>query len=343
MILPFTSPNHKTPDLEEILSRLPLDEQHLNKLSLQPKGEEEAAKYAENVFETQFGDDIQRALGSAASQKQEIERFDDDLKRAQDHVSTLGRKLDISDDEKAKSPMSVMTMAVQVFLVVMIVFLLCLGAHNFAVLLIKTGEPFLTRPWMAYATAFSAATLFAVVMKSFVSMPKYEGPQRFLAMASLALGFVCGLLYLAILSHIVPPDFTEADVSILIPSLVNQGTPVIEAESIFGKSARGWLLFFQFVAEAAGATGLSYFFARNLKAHRAACARNNPDYVKAEEAVEAAARKLNETKDRLAGIEGFLRVMGDAREMIIRKATAHVVSLQQVIQMIFKVTGMKSH
>lgn len=343
MNLPFTSQNHNTPDLEEILQRLQLDEQHLGKLSLQPKGEEEAIKYAENVFETQYGDDVQRALGGAEAQKQDIARLEDDLKTAQDHVSTLGRKLEISDEEKAKSPMSIITMAIQVFLALMIVFLLCLGAHNFAVLLIKTGEPFLTQPWMAYVTAFSAATLFAVVMKSFVSMPKHEGTQRFLAMTSLGIGLVCGLFYLAILSHIVPPDFTESDVASLIPSLSTPGTPVVEAEGLFGKSSRGWLLFFQFVAEAAGATGLSYYFARNLKAHRAACARNNPDYVKAEEAVQVAAKKLNEAKGVLASIEGFLRVMVDARELIIGKAKAHVIALQQVIQMVFKVTAMKPH
>ena len=134
---PFTTQNLKTPNLEDILERLPLEEAHLDKLSLQPEGEEESAKYAENVFETQFGDDIQRALGNATSQKQEIIRFEDELRKDKDHVSNFKRKLEISDDEKAKSPMSVVTMAVQVFLAVMIVFLLCLGAHNFAVLLIN--------------------------------------------------------------------------------------------------------------------------------------------------------------------------------------------------------------
>ncbi|MEI7912026.1 MAG: hypothetical protein WCK77_20535 [Verrucomicrobiota bacterium] len=345
-ILPFTTNQNQTPDLEEILSRLPLDDMHLSQLSLQPKGDEEAAKYADNVFETQFGDDIQRALGAADAQKLEISRFEDDLKGAQDHMGNLERKLEISEEEKAKSPMTVATMAIQIFLAVMIVFLLCLGAHNFAVLLIKTGEPFLTKPWMAYVTALTAATLFAVVMKSFVSLPKHDNSQRFLATISLGLGVLCGLCYLAILSHIVPPDFTESDVASLIPTLGAPTSPeavVIDDGGFFGKSARGWLLFFQFVAEAAGATGLSYYFSRNLKAHRAACRRNNPDYLKAEEAVEAAAKRLNEAKGDLAGTHGFLRVMGDARELIIGKAKARVIALQQVIRMVFKVTSMNPH
>jgi hypothetical protein len=341
MNLPFTSQQQNTPDLEEILQRLPLDEKHLGQLSLQPNGVEEAVKYAENVFETQYGDDIQRALGNAEAQKQEIERFANDLEAAQDHVSTLQRKLDISDEDKAKSPMSITTMAVQFFLAAMTVFLLGLGAHNFAVLLIKTGEPFLTNPWMAYVTAFSAATLFAVVMEAFVCMHKHEATKRFVAMTALGIGVVCGLCYLAILSHIVPPDFTESDVASLIPSLGAPGAQVIEADGFFGKSSRGWLLFFQFVAEAAGATGLSYFFVNNLKAHRAACARNNPDYIKAVEAVDAAAKKLNEAKGILASIEGFLRVMVDARELIIGKAKAAVSSLKNVVEMIMKVASVQ--
>jgi hypothetical protein len=331
------------PDLEEILSRVPLDEQHLSQLSLQENGAEEAARYGEAVFEAQFGDDIQSALANLEAQKQEVARLEDELKTEQDTRDGLARKLKFSDEELAKSPMPVSTMAVQVLLGGCIILLLFLGAHNFAALLIKSGEPFLTRPWMAYLTALTAAFMVAVVVECFISLPKHDATKRLFATISLGTGVLSGLCYLAILSHLIKPEFTETDISSLIPAL-GASTPVagaFQGDEWFGKGWSGWLLFCQFVAEATGAAGLGYFFARNMKAHRAACARNNPDFVAAEADVEKAAGRLNATKDHVGKIEGCLRVLGQARVMVISKAKARVIALQRVIQMIFKVSAIK--
>lgn len=341
MDLSFNSQHYSTPDLEEILRRLPLEEKHLGQLSLQPDGVEQAAKYAENMFETQFGDDIQRALGAAAAQKKEITRLEELQQTAKDYLLTLRRKLALGDSEKDKPPMSITTMFIQFFLAGTVLLLLGLGAHNFAVLLIKTGEPFLTNPWAAYATALTGATIFAVVMECFICLAKNDTLKRFTAMICLGVGVICGLCYLAILSHIVPPDFTESNVASLIPSLGSSSVPAIHEESFFGKSVQGWLLFFQFVAEATGATGLSYFFVNNLKAHRAARRRDDPEYLDATKDLEDAAKRVKSAEVTLADMEGFLRVMGEARELIISKAVTSVSSLKNVIEMIMKVASIK--
>ena len=345
MNLPYSN-QRKTaaPDLEEILSRVPLDEQHLSQLSLQERGAEEAARYGESVFEAQFGDDIQSAIVNLAAQKQEVERLEDELKTEQDTRDGLARKLKFSDEEMAKSPMPVSTMAVQVLLAGCVLLLLGLGVHNFATLLIKSGEPFLTRPWMAYLTASTAALVFAVVIECFISLPKHDTTKRLFATFSLGAGVLAGLCYLAILSHLIKPEFTETDINTLIPALgASAAAPgALQDDLWFSKGWSGWLLFCQFVAEATGAAGLGYFFGRNIKAHRAACARGNPDFVKAEADVEKAAGRLTDAKDHVGKIEGCLRVLGEARVMVISKAKAHVIALQRVIEMVFKVSAIKA-
>ena len=81
MQLPFkSSENNGTPDFEEILSRLPIDEQHLNELSLQPNGHEKAAQYAAGIFETKFGDEVQIKLTQIESDKLESVRSEAELK-----------------------------------------------------------------------------------------------------------------------------------------------------------------------------------------------------------------------------------------------------------------------
>ena len=216
MKLPFTT---TTPSLEEILGRVPLDEKHLNQLALHENGEQEAANHGRQVFETQFGDEIQEAIKASDAKASDLSRLEEDLNAAKEHRETLGKKLSISPEEAAKHPMSSTTIAVQIFLAGMVVFLLGLGAHNFAMLLIKTGEPFLTRPWMAYVTAFTAATLIAVVLECFINLPKRDETKRLMASFSLGLGIVCGIAYLAVLSQVVPPDFGEPVIGNIIPPL----------------------------------------------------------------------------------------------------------------------------
>lgn len=328
------------PTLERILEALPLNEPHLNRLALSEKGLEEAEAFAVAVFGTQFGDEIQSTLASLAAQTEEVKRLDDELEAAKDHRDSLERSLPLSDEEK--KPMTVWTILVQVGIALAIAFLLMIGCHNFAVLLIKHGEPFLTHPWMAYLTSLGAATAFAFIVKAAISIPKRDELKRMIAGIALCVGVVAGLLYLAILSHIVRPDFNSTNIDQLIPALGSSRPATSESASAHdGDFGNHWLLFFQFVAESTGAAGLGYFFARNMADHRAACARRNPEHKEAVENVEKAAARAKAAKSAIGELEGTLLVFGKAREMFTSMNVTRVLAFQRLIRTVFVAAAIK--
>lgn len=333
------------PDQQKLLERLPIDTNLLNQFVLFDDGLKRAEDYADTSFQTEYGDEVamlvkqQESLNIEESQQVEV------IEKHSDYLETLQRKLEQSDEEKAKPPMSVTTICVQVFIALAIAALLAIGAHNFAILLIKHGEPFLSHPWTAYVTAFSAAAILAAILKSLASLPKRDSIQKLIAGLFLSVGFLSALFYLAILSHMIVPEFSAPTMDNILSglNLDDAASPSDQINDSFWKSAANkWFLFTQFIAEATGAAGMGYFFARNLKAHRSVHLRNNPLYVQALKEGEEHRSLLKSIQNTLAHCMGFLNVLAHVRKQHIERCVSHVQVNKKVMNMAFHFSGMKS-
>lgn len=327
-----------TPSLEDILSRLPLDTVHLDKLSLLPDAEARARQYAQHLFETQFGDEIQQALGDVETLENEVARREQELEEAKDYLDKQEKKLNLGNAEESKPPMSFTTIGIQVALVIGALTVVYLGANSLATLLIKTGEPYLTAPWKAYLLAFTGPLAFAILLECAINQARNDSTKRIILWVLAAVGVSSGVAYFALLSHNIPADFSSSnDVAALIGNLGAPGSStqqIIVDDGFFGKSGQKWFLFFQLLMESAGVCLTAHFFNSNLKTHRSAAKRNDPEFLKAEQAKEDAAELRNKTKADLDSRHAFLRCMANAKQMHAERTCTHVEAMASAMRMI---------
>jgi hypothetical protein len=338
MNLPFKSLHQATPELEEILSQLPFDTVHFDKLSLLPDAEARAKHYADHTFETQFGDEIEQALGHIETLKREVARREQELEEAQDYLHKQERKLNLGNAEESKPPMSVTTIGIQVALLFGFLAVVFLGANSIATLLISVGEPYLTDHSKAYLLALTGPFAFAILLECTINLARNDSTKSILLWGVIVAGISSGVAYFALLSHNIPAEFSSSnDVA---PLIGNPGTPTSSTQQsiidsgFFGKSGQRWFLFFQLLMESAGVCLMLHFFATNLKTHRSAAKRNDPEYLRAEQAKERAAELRNKTKAELDSNHAFLRSMGNAKEMHAERVCTHVEAMASAMRMI---------
>lgn len=314
----------------------------LCQLALLADGVQRAGSYARDCVEASWGLNLGRWMAGLDEAQTNIERMSkelDDILAQKENLPAFHGK----GDGSSRVGMGLGMICIQILRGAIIVLLLLLGVHNCAMILVKSGEPFMTNNILAYITASALVPPLVFGLKNLIGLPESDKTRLKTAYMVTVSGIVCTLLFMAEFSGRFPPEYAgDSATGFDVEAEMNGGGDDGAVTEETMANLVGWLqskgrgdlmtrlsLFLQLLGEAATGASTAYLFMRTLHHHRASRRHLSPEWRRLCKRENKVRKQLSKEQAKVGAFGGWISFLDAAQDVAEQQAVTFVAAQQR--------------